>query len=150
MANGAEVTFVGNMTRDPELKYGGTSGKAWCTFAIAVNKVFKNQAGEKTEKVVFFNCKAFSDVAENIASSLSKGVRVFVTGSLEQEEWEDSKGGGKRTAMVIIVDDAGPSLRWATAQVTRTANTGGSRASAPAEPSGTAEPYPFSEGPLPF
>jgi single-strand DNA-binding protein len=119
--NGAEATFIGNMTRDPELRY-GQSGKAWLTGSVAVNKRI-TVAGEAKETTTFINWKAFGDLAENMAASFRKGTRVIVSGTFETDEYTD-KEGVKRSSLVLVVNEAGPSVRWATAEVTRTAGNG--------------------------
>lgn len=111
------VTVIGNITRDPELRF-TASGQATANFGLAVNRRWQNkQTNEWEEAVSFFNVVTWRELAENCAESLRKGSRVFVTGRLEQRSWEQD--GEKRTAVEIVADDAGPSLRWATAQVAR-------------------------------
>jgi single-strand DNA-binding protein len=111
------VTLVGNLTRDPELRF-TQSGQAIATFGLAVNRRYQ-QNGEWQEKVSFFNVVAWAQLGENAASSLQKGSRVIVTGRLEQREYE-SRDGDKRNVVEIVADEVGPSLRWATATVERT------------------------------
>jgi single-strand DNA-binding protein len=111
------VTLVGNLTRDPELRF-TQSGQAIATFGMAVNRRYQ-QNGEWQEKVSFFNVVAWAQLGENAASSLQKGSRVIVTGRLEQREYE-SRDGDKRNVVEIVADEVGPSLRWATATVERT------------------------------
>lgn len=113
----ARVCLVGNMTRDPELRFTGP-GLAVCGFGVAVNR----KKGEE-EVTSFFDVTAFGSLAENVAG-LVKGARVIVTGRLEQSSWE--KDGEKRSKVGIVADEIGPSLRWATASVERTGNGGGS------------------------
>lgn len=122
MLNGLEFPLIGNVTRDPEVKF-SSAGKAWCTFSIAVNRVTNNRDGERSEKATFVNCKAFGDMAENIGATLKKGNRVIAYGRMEEESWKD-KEGQDRKSMAFIVDEIGPSLRWATAEVSRTASNG--------------------------
>lgn len=112
------VTLVGNITRDPELRF-LPNGTANATFGLAVNRRWQNrQTNEWEEKVSFFNVVAWREMAENAAASLTKGNRVLVTGRLEQRTYE-TQDGEKRNVVEIIADEIGPSLRWAEAQITR-------------------------------
>ncbi|HEY8217588.1 MAG TPA: single-stranded DNA-binding protein [Acidimicrobiia bacterium] len=118
------VTLVGNITRDPELRY-TSGGQANTTFGLAVNRRWQNrQTQEWEERVSFFNVVCWREMAENVAESLAKGSRIVVTGRLEQRSWE-TENGDKRSVVEITADDIGPSLRWATAQVTRNDRRGG-------------------------
>ncbi len=116
------VTIVGNLTRDPELRF-TTGGKGIASFGVAVNRRWQ-QGGEWQEKVSFFNVTAWDSLGENVAASLTKGARVIVTGRLEQREYE-TKEGEKRNVVEIVADEIGPSLRWARAEVERIARDGG-------------------------
>ena len=112
------VTLVGNITRDPELRF-TPAGAANATFGLAVNRRWQNrQTNEWEERVSFFNVVVWREMAENAAESLSKGMRVVVTGRLEQRSWETPEG-EKRTVVEVAADEIGPSLRWASASVTR-------------------------------
>jgi single-strand DNA-binding protein len=118
------VTIVGNLTREPELRYTG-SGRCIATFGVAVNRRWQNrQSGEWEEQVSFFNVTAWGDLGENVAASVTKGSRVIVTGRLEQRSYETQQG-EKRSVVEIVADEIGPSLRWAQASVTRNERTGG-------------------------
>ncbi|MEQ1703168.1 MAG: single-stranded DNA-binding protein [Ilumatobacteraceae bacterium] len=116
------VTIVGNLTRDPELRF-TAGGKGVASFGVAVSRRFQ-QNGEWQEKTSFFNVTAWDTLGENIAASLTKGSRVLVTGRLEQREYE-TKEGEKRNVVEIVADEVGPSLRWARAEVERIARDGG-------------------------
>jgi single-strand DNA-binding protein len=116
------VTVVGNLTREPELRY-TPSGAAVVKFGLAVNRSYNNRSGEKVEQTDFFDVTAWRELGENIAESLSVGTRVIVTGRLQQDRWEN-EGGEKRSKLFIVADEVGPSLRWATAQVTKTTRGG--------------------------
>jgi single-strand DNA-binding protein len=116
------VTIVGNITRDPELRF-TAGGKGIASFGLAVNRRWQ-QNGEWQEKVSFFNVTAWDSLGENIAASLTKGTRVIVTGRLEQREYE-TKEGEKRNVVEIVADEIGPSLRWARAEVERISRDGG-------------------------
>ncbi len=113
------VTVVGNVTRDPELRF-TNSGQATASFGLAVNRRWQNrQTQEWDEQVSFFDVVCWREMAENVSESLTKGSRVVVTGRLEQRSWEDKNTGDKRSKIEIVADEVAPSLRWATAQITR-------------------------------
>jgi single-strand DNA-binding protein len=114
------VTLVGNITREPELRFTG-GGKGVASFGLAVNRRYQVN-GEWQEKVSFFNVTAWDTLGENAAASLTKGTRVLVTGRLEQREYETQQG-EKRNVVEIVADEIGPSLRWARAEVERTQRT---------------------------
>lgn len=123
MASDNCITLVGNITDDPELRF-TPSGSAVANFTIAVNRRFKNQSGAWEDKLDgFFKCNCWRDMAENVAESLQKGMRVMVVGRLQQRSWDDQEG-NKRSAFEIQVDEVGPSLRWATAQVQKSQRSG--------------------------
>ncbi len=114
----AVVSLVGNLTRDPELRF-TTSGFPRATLGLAVSRVRTDRAtNERVEETSFFNIVCLGQLAENVSQSLSKGQRIVVTGRLEQRSWE-TQDGEKRSVVEVIADDIGPSLRWATAQVER-------------------------------
>jgi single-strand DNA-binding protein len=151
MANENIVHVVGNLTRDPELRY-TPAGASNASFGIAVNRRWQNrQSGDWEEAVSFFNVVCWRDLADHVAESLSKGSRAIVVGRLEQRSWDDEKTGDKRSVVEIVADEIGPSLRWATAEVTKaerrapeTVGGGGGGRSVPNEPpdySGDEEPF---------
>jgi single-strand DNA-binding protein len=115
------VTVVGNLTRDPELRF-TAGGKGVASFGLAVNRRYQVN-GEWQEKVSFFNVTAWDSLGENAAASLTKGSRIIVTGRLEQRDYE-TQAGEKRNVVEIVADELGPSLRWARAEVERTQRTG--------------------------
>ena len=118
------VTLVGNVTRDPELRY-TAGGAAKAVFGLAVNRRWQNRTTQEwEEQVSFFNVVAWREMAENVAESIAKGARVVVTGRLEQRSWE-TENGEKRSVIEVNADDIGPSLRWATAQIARNERKGG-------------------------
>ena len=125
------ITVVGNLTRDPELRFTQT-GRARALLGIAVNRRWMNrQTNEWEEQVSFFNVVCWAELAENVSESLAKGNRVVVTGRLEQRSWETQEG-EQRNTVEIVADEIAPSLRWATAEITRTprgpgAETAGAR-----------------------
>jgi single-strand DNA-binding protein len=112
------VTLVGNVTRDPELRY-TPSGQAVASFGLAVNRRWQNrQTNDWEEQVSFFDVKCWAQMAENVGESVQKGSRVVVSGRLEQRSWETDNG-DKRSKVEVVADEIGPSLRWATATVTK-------------------------------
>ncbi len=114
MAFDNTVTIVGNVTRDPELRY-LTSGTALTTLGVAVNRRYTRN-GEQVEDTSFFDVVCWRDLADNVSESISKGDRVIVYGRLEQRSWE-TQDGDKRSKIEIIADEVAPSLRWATARI---------------------------------
>ena len=130
------ITVVGNLTRDPELRFTQT-GRARALLGIAVNRRWMNrQTNDWEEQVSFFNVVCWAELAENVSESLAKGNRVVVTGRLEQRSWE-TQDGEQRNTVEIVADEIAPSLRWATAEVTRIprgpgGDAGGSRERRPA------------------
>lgn len=119
MAQGNNIELVGNLTRDPELRF-TPSGAANASFGLAVNRRWRNQqTNDWEEQTSFFDVVCWRDLAENVVESLTKGTRVVVTGRLEQRSWETDNG-DKRSKVEVVADEVAPSLKWATAQVTRT------------------------------
>jgi len=113
------VTVVGNVTRDPELRF-TPSGAAVVNFGLAWNR-----KGQNDEEVVsFFDVTCWSGLAENVAESINKGDRVVVYGRLDQRSWENQDG-ERRSKVEIVADDVAPSLRWATVEITRNEFRGG-------------------------
>ncbi|MBA2337474.1 MAG: single-stranded DNA-binding protein [Acidimicrobiia bacterium] len=117
------VTLVGNLVDDPELRF-TPSGVAMVKVRFAVNRRFRDRNDEWQEETSFFGGTCWRDMAENVAESLTKGMRVIVTGSLEQRSWETQEG-DKRSVVEVRIDEIGPSIRWATAAVTKTPRAGG-------------------------
>ena len=123
MSAGNNITIVGNITRDPELRY-TPSGQANVRLGVAVNRKWQDRnSGEWQEATSFFDVIAWRELAENVNESLKKGARVIVTGRLEQRTWEQE--GNKRSVVEIITDEIAPSLRWATAKVEKTERRSG-------------------------
>ena len=131
------ITVVGNLTRDPELRF-TNAGKGVTTLGIAVSRRYQVN-GEWQEQTSFMNVAAWDQLGENVAASLHKGTRVLVTGRLEVREYTD-RDGNKRTAVEIVADEIGPSLRWATAQVERTSRSSEAGAGERPSAAGTARP----------
>jgi len=120
---GNSVYLIGNITRDPELRF-TPSGQATATFGLAVNRRWQNrQTQEWEEATSFFDIVCWREQAENASESLSRGARVIVTGRMEQRSWETPEG-EKRSKIEVVADEIGPSLRWATAQVTKNERRG--------------------------
>ena len=113
------VTVVGNVTRDPELRF-AQSGMAIAQFGVAWNRRRQDQDDE----VSFFDVTCFRQLAENGAESVRKGARVVVYGTLQQRSWETDQG-DRRSKVEILADDVAPSLKWATAAVTKNERSGG-------------------------
>lgn len=117
MSQGNTVTVVGNVTRDPELRF-TSSGQAVATFGIAVTRKWKDRSDEWQEATSFFDVVAWGQLGENVAESVPKGARVVVTGRLDQRSWE-TQDGDKRSKVEIVADEVAPSLRWATARIVK-------------------------------
>jgi len=113
------ITIVGNVTRDPELRF-TQGGMAIASFSVAWNR--KKQDAE--DEVSFFDVTCFRKLAENVAESISRGTRVVVYGTLKQDRWENNEG-QNRSKIEILADDVAPSLKWASAQISRNDFQGG-------------------------
>lgn len=137
------VTLTGRLTRDPELTY-SAKGTAVARFSVVTARRFKDDAsGEWRERdVTFWDCVAFSQLAENVMESLEKGTAVIVTGNAYQEEWE-AKDGTKRKSFKVTAEEVAPSLRFASAKIKKAerSSTAGA-ASSPAQ-----EQNPWSDEP---
>ena len=117
------VTVVGNCTRDQELRF-TPSGQAVANFGLAVNRRWQNrQTQEWEEAVSFFDVTCWQQLAENVAESVQKGTRIVVTGRLDQRSWE-TQDGDKRSKIEIVADEVAPSLKWATADITKNERRG--------------------------
>ena len=125
MAGDTVITVIGNLTADPELRW-TQSGAAVAEFTVASTpRTYDRNAGEwRDGDTLFMRCSVWRDTAENVAESLRKGMRVIVQGRLTQRSY-DTQQGERRTVVELQVDEVGPSLRRARAQVTRTAPSGG-------------------------
>jgi len=123
MAGDTQITVIGNLTGDPELRF-IQSGAAVVNFTVASTpRTFDRQSNEwKDGDTLFMRCSLWREAAENVAESLTKGMRVVVLGRLVSRSWEAN--GEKRTVMELQVDEVGPSLRYSTAKVTRTQRAG--------------------------
>ena len=150
MPSDNSVTLVGNVTRDPELRFTNT-GQANVTFGLAVNRRWQNrQTQEWEEATSFFDVVCWREMAENVSESITRGARVMVAGRLEQRSWETQEG-DKRSKVEVVADEIGPSLRWATAQITKNERRSPGERSRPAAPPPPADPpagYGFDEEPF--
>ena len=125
MAGETPITVIGNLTNDPELRF-TPSGSAVANFAIASTpRTFDRQKNEWVDgETLFLRASIWREAAENVAESLTKGMRVIVSGRLKSRSYE-TKEGEKRTVMELEVDEIGPSLRYANAKVNRNQRSGG-------------------------
>ena len=125
MANDTVITVIGNLTADPELRF-TQSGIAVASFTVASTpRTFDRQANEwKDGEALFLRCSIWRDAAENVAESLEKGSRVVAQGRLKQRSFTDREG-NNRTSIELDVDEIGPSLRFATANIQRQGRGGG-------------------------
>jgi len=119
MAGETVITVVGNLTADPELRF-TPSGAAVANFTVASTpRNFDRQSGEwKDGEALFMRCNVWRQAAENVAETLTRGMRVMVSGRLKQRSYE-TREGEKRTVVELEVDEVGPSLKYATAKVNR-------------------------------
>jgi single-strand DNA-binding protein len=128
------TTITGNLTREPEIRY-TKEGQATALLGVAVNRRWQDKSTQEwQESVSFFDVVCWRDLAENVALSLSKGMRVVVTGRMEQRSWE-AEDGGHRSKVEIVADEIGPSLRFATCDVQRTERRNGATDAAESEDS---------------
>jgi single-strand DNA-binding protein len=120
MALGNQVTLVGNLTDDPELRYTPT-GVPVANFTVAINRRQRDPVTNewKDGETSFIRCNVWRQQAENAAESLTKGTRAIVVGRLRQRSWETQEG-QKRSVTEVEVENVGPSLEWATTAVTKT------------------------------
>jgi single-strand DNA-binding protein len=130
------ISVVGNLTRDPELRF-TQSGTPIAHLALAVNRR-RQVSGEWKTEVSFFEVRVWDQMGANICSTATKGTRVMVQGRLEQRSWE-AEDGTKRSAVEIIADEIGPSMRWATATVVKSESR-----DAPRSPPAQQQGYPDS------
>mgnify|MGYP002631669058 FL=1 len=131
-AGDTTITMIGNLVDDPELRF-TPSGAAVAKFRVASTPRYLDKTTNewKDGESLFLQCQIWRQAAENVAESLTKGMRVILSGRLKQRSYE-TKEGEKRTVFEVEVDEVGPSLRNATAKVTRTQRAAGGGAAAPA------------------
>ncbi len=136
MAGEPLITVVGNLVADPEPRV-SQAGKSWVTFRIASTpRVRDRQSNDWTDgEPLWLGCRAYGEYADNIAASLTKGMRVIVQGRLTQRSYTDNQG-QQRTSLDLEVEEVGPSLRFATAQVTRGQSRGQGGGFSGGQPSG--------------
>lgn len=125
MAGETVITVVGNLTADPELRF-TPNGAAVANFTVASTpRTFDRQTNEwKDGEALFLRCSVWREAAENVAESLTKGMRVIVQGRLKARSYDD-RDGNRRTSWELDVDEVGPALKFATAKVTRAQRSGG-------------------------
>ena len=126
MAGETTITIIGNLTGDPELRF-TPSGAPVANFTVASTpRTFDRQTNEwKDGDAMFLNCSVWRQAAENVAESLTKGMRVIVQGRLKSRSYE-TREGEKRTVFEVEVEEIGPALKYASAKVTRNSGSGGS------------------------
>ncbi|MFF6873690.1 single-stranded DNA-binding protein [Streptomyces sp. NPDC012450] len=124
--NGTQITLVGNLTDDPELRF-TPSGVAVAKFSVAVNRrTFDRQTNQwKESGADFHRVTVWRTLAENVAGTLTKGMRVILAGDLRQRSWQDQKTGETRYGWEVTADSVGPDLAFATARVEKTSKSGG-------------------------
>ncbi|HMD47275.1 MAG TPA: single-stranded DNA-binding protein [Acidimicrobiales bacterium] len=128
----------GNLTREPEIRY-LSDGQAMAVMGVAVNRRWQDRAtSEWQEATSFFEVVCWRELAENVALSLTRGMRVVVTGRLEQRTWETDEG-ERRSKVEIVADDVGPSLRFATAEIQRSERRTPSTVGGPDDPEAAVE-----------
>ena len=125
MAGETQITVVGNLVADPELRW-TVNGASVANFKVASTpRTFDRQANQWVDgEALFVPCSVWKEAAENVAESLTKGMRVIVQGRLKARSYED-RDGNKRTSWELDVDEVGPALKFATAKVTRAQRNGG-------------------------
>ena len=145
MAGETIITVVGNLTADPELRY-TQNGLPVANFTIAnTPRNFDKTRNEYVDgEALFLRASVWREFTEHVAGSLSKGSRVIATGRLKQRSYQDREG-NNRTAIELEVDEIGPSLRYATAQVTRAAGGGGNTPAPTPEPDAWATPGSYGD-----
>ncbi|MFI8976852.1 single-stranded DNA-binding protein [Nocardia asteroides] len=149
MAGDTSITVIGNLTADPELRF-TPAGAAVANFTVASTpRVFDKNKNEWVDaETLFLRCSIWREAAENVAGSLTRGMRIIVSGRLKQRSYE-TKDGEKRTVVELEVDEVGPSLRSATAKVNKTSRSdagssgGNERSSAPAGGDNSWDAPPF-------
>lgn len=145
MAGETTITVIGNLTSDPELRF-TPSGSAVANFTIASTpRTFDKNSNEwRDGETLFLRASIWREAAENVAESLTKGMRIIASGNLTMRQYDDKKTGEKRTSTELQVDEIGPSLKYANAKVNRTQRSGGQQ-SAPQSTQG----YGINQPPAP-
>lgn len=150
MAGETQITIIGNLTSDPELRF-TPAGAAVANFTVASTpRTFDKQSGEwKDGQALFMRCNVWRQAAENTAETLTRGMRVMVSGYLKQRNFEHE--GQKRTVVEMEVDEVGPSLKYATAKVNKVSRSGGDSGAHGSSGTGQAAPAddPWGSAPAP-
>jgi single-strand DNA-binding protein len=149
VAQGNHVDFVGNATRQAELRF-TPGGMAVATFGLAVNNRRQNkQTKEWEESTSFFDVVCWGSLGENVSETVDRGTRVMVSGRLEQRSRE-TQDGDKRSKIEVVADEVGPSLRWASAEVTKNERRegGGAQPARPAAAAPSGDSYDYAEEPF--
>ena len=146
MAGETIITIVGNLTADPELRT-TSSGASVCSFTIASTpRTYNRQTGQFEDgQPLFLRCSAWRDLAQHCAQSLAKGMRVIAQGRLQQRSYQ-AQDGSNRTVLELQIDDIGPSLRYATTQVSRTSHTQAQQGAYTGGATGYGNPNPTATG----
>jgi single-strand DNA-binding protein len=138
----SQVTLIGSLGRDPELRF-TNGGKAVASSSLAVTRKWK-QGDDWMEETSWFDLTVWGEPGEHFAQSCVKGSRVIAVGRIEIQKYEARDGGGERQKVVLVADEVGPSLRWATVQIDRVerqATNSGSGGHAPTPPAAPAGGY---------
>lgn len=135
------ITFVGNLTDDPDLRFTG-GGAAVATLRVASNRRYTDRSGQQQEETTFMNVNCWRDLAENASESLSKGDRVIVIGRVRVRSYENRDGQTVWTTE-IEADEIAPSLRWAQAKITKSSGSSGGSSGDGTPPPPTDEDVPF-------
>src|SRR6267142_5863980 len=148
MANFNKVILAGNLTRDPEVRY-TPKGTAIAKLGLAINRTWKNEAGETKEEVTFVDVDAFGRTAEVISQYLKKGRPILIEGRLRYETWDDKQTGQKRSKLGVVLDN----FQFLDSGRGDGSGGGGARSSAPSAPPSTPSspdaPEPEGPGPAP-
>lgn len=146
MAGETIITIIGNLTADPELRTTG-QGSAVCNLTIASTpRTYSRQTGQWEDgQPLFLRCSAWRDLATHCAQSLAKGMRVIAQGRLQQRSYQ-AQDGSNRTVFELQIDDIGPSLRYATTQVSRTSHTQAQQGAYAGGVTGYGNPNPTATG----
>ena len=146
------VVVVGNLTRDPEVRF-GPSGTSICSFTVAVNRKYKTTSGESREDVSFIDCTAFDKIGNVVSTYAKKGSNLLVQGKLRQDNWKDNQTGQERSKLCVHVDNVqlngskqdadSPGSTAAKQPTPRRAHPDDNGAAAPSVPGGEEDDVPF-------
>jgi single-strand DNA-binding protein len=153
MASFNKVILMGNVTRDPELRY-TSKGMAIAKFGLAVNRVWRNEAGESKEEVTFVDIDAFGKQAETLGQYIKKGSPLFVEGRLKLDQWDDKQTGQKRSRLGVILDNfqfiGAPRGEGGASEAPRRPMASAAASAAPAAAATEADGPPPEEDDVPF